>query len=95
MLSVLDPFLDEGMLLSLDDVGSGFSNMRLMCELQPHFLKIDQFFFDGLSVSASKQSAVRHLIRLASDMNAQIIAEGVEWAADASVAMELGMSLLR
>ncbi len=39
LLRVLDPFFDEGMSLSIDDVGAGFANMRLICELQPHFLK--------------------------------------------------------
>jgi EAL domain-containing protein (putative c-di-GMP-specific phosphodiesterase class I) len=36
LLRVLDPFLEEGMQLSLDDVGAGFANLRLICELQPH-----------------------------------------------------------
>ncbi|MEI9978442.1 MAG: EAL domain-containing protein [Edaphobacter sp.] len=95
MLNAIDPFLDEGMLLSLDDVGSGFSNMRLICELQPNFLKIDRFFMAGLSQSAAKQSAVRHLIRLALDMGAQVIAEGVEQEQDALLAKELGISLMQ
>ena len=43
------------MQLSLDDVGAGFANMRLIRELQPHFIKVDRFFIEGLSKALSNK----------------------------------------
>ncbi len=95
LLRVLDPFFDEGLSLSIDDVGAGFANMRLICELQPHFLKVDQFFLAGIRDSPVKQSALRQFIHFAGDIGAKIIVEGVECEADAEVALHLGVGFMQ
>jgi EAL domain-containing protein (putative c-di-GMP-specific phosphodiesterase class I) len=95
LLRVLDPFLEAGMQLSLDDVGVGFANMRLICELQPHFIKVDSFFIEGLSKSLVKQSVVQNFVNLTSDIGPKIVAEGVEQDEDALTAMRLGVGFLQ
>ncbi|MEI9980293.1 MAG: EAL domain-containing protein [Edaphobacter sp.] len=95
ILRVLDPLFDEGMKLSLDDVGAGFANMRAICELQPHFIKVDRYFIQGIAESVVKRSAVQNFINLASDVGAMLVAEGVEQKEDALTLVQLGVRLMQ
>ena len=51
LLKTIHPLLDDGVTISLDDVGAGFANMRTICELQPQVIKVDRFFISGLAES--------------------------------------------
>jgi EAL domain-containing protein (putative c-di-GMP-specific phosphodiesterase class I) len=62
--------------LSLNDVGAGFANMRTICELQPHFIKVDRFFIDGLAECLVKWTIVRNIVSFGSDTGAKVVAEG-------------------
>jgi EAL domain-containing protein (putative c-di-GMP-specific phosphodiesterase class I) len=95
LLRVLDPLFDEGMKLSLDDVGAGFANMRAICELQPHFIKVDRYFIRGIAESVVKRSAVQNFINMASDVGAMLVAEGVEQEEDALALVQMGARLMQ
>jgi EAL domain-containing protein (putative c-di-GMP-specific phosphodiesterase class I) len=92
---LLDPLFDEGMELSLDDVGSGYANMRLLCELKPHFIKVDKFFVAEVAENPTKQSVIRSLVNIACEMGATTIAEGVERQNDAEMAIRLGIDMMQ
>ncbi len=95
LLRALDPLIDEGITLSLDDAGAGFANMRAICELQPHFIKVDRFFMDGIARSLVKRNVVQNFVNLASEIGAKVVAEGVERDEDAQTAVQLGIDLMQ
>ena len=95
LLLLLDPLFDEGMKLSLDDVGAGFANVRAVCELQPHFIKVDRYFIQGIADNKAKRSAVQSFVELASDLGAMLVAEGVERKQDALTLVQLGVRLMQ
>ena len=95
VLRVLDPLFDQGMKLSLDDVGAGFANIRAICELQPHFIKVDRYFIGGIAESNAKRSAVRSFVHLARDVGAILVAEGVEQEKEALAVVQLGVRLMQ
>jgi EAL domain-containing protein (putative c-di-GMP-specific phosphodiesterase class I) len=91
LLRILGLLFDEGMTVALDDVGAGFASMRVICELQPHLIKVDRFFITGIAGNLAKPRVVHKFVNLASDIGAKIIAEGVEQGEDAWTAMQLGV----
>jgi EAL domain-containing protein (putative c-di-GMP-specific phosphodiesterase class I) len=95
ILSLLDPLFDEGLMLSLDDVGAGFASMRVICELRPHLIKVDRFFIAGIATNVVKRRVVQSFTNLASDLGAEIVAEGVEQDEDAWTAMQLGVDFVQ
>ncbi|MEI9978429.1 MAG: EAL domain-containing protein [Edaphobacter sp.] len=95
LLRVLDPLFDDGMKLSLDDVGAGFANIRAICELQPHYIKVDRYFIRGVAESMVKRSAVQNFVNLASDVGAMLVAEGVEQEEDALALIQMGVRLMQ
>jgi EAL domain-containing protein (putative c-di-GMP-specific phosphodiesterase class I) len=95
LLRMLGPLFDEGMTLALDDVGADFASMRVICELQPHLIKVDRFFIVGIAGNCVKRRVVHNFAHLASDIGAKIIAEGAEQDEDAWTAMQLGVDFVQ
>ncbi len=45
-----------GFSIALDDLGAGYSSLRLWSELRPDYVKIDRHFIDGIHQDALKES---------------------------------------
>jgi EAL domain-containing protein (putative c-di-GMP-specific phosphodiesterase class I) len=95
LLKSIEPLLDQGITISLDDVGAGFANMRVICELQPQLIKVDRYFISGIAESTVKRSVVQNFASLASDIGARVVAECVEGNEDGQVAAQLGIDLMQ
>lgn len=68
----------RGFRIALDDVGSGYNNITSIIKIKPEIIKIDRTLIDHLSEDDFRASAVRALCSLASQIGAQVCAEGVE-----------------
>ncbi len=82
-----------GFALALDDFGDGYSGLRRWLEFRPEFVKVDKYFIGGLHESSPKFEALRSLARLADSLDTQLIAEGIETAAELAVVRDLGIAL--
>ncbi|MDA8346989.1 MAG: EAL domain-containing protein [Thermaerobacter sp.] len=89
----LDHYRSQGYRIALDDVGAGYSNLRLVAEAQPEFLKIDQGLVRGLFGAKPRRAAVSALVRMAEECDATAIAEGIENEEDLAVLRDLGVPL--
>ena len=91
--SKLQPLRDLGVHISVDDFGTGFSSMRYLTRLPVDALKIDRQFVGALGVNREDEVLVASMIRLAADLNLDVIAEGVETVAQAVLLREHGCKL--
>lgn len=89
----LDHYRSQGYRIALDDVGAGYSNLRLVAEAQPELIKIDQGLVRGLSGAKSRRAAVSALVRMAEECDALAVAEGIEEESDLAVLEDLGVPL--
>ncbi|MBS7457153.1 EAL domain-containing protein [Coralloluteibacterium stylophorae] len=80
-----------GIRLALDDFGAGHSNFQLWHELAPEFVKLDRFLIDGIARSAGKLTIVKALVEVAAALGAELVAEGIEAAADLELVKDLGI----
>ncbi len=69
---------DLGVRLALDDFGTGFSSLAQLTALPMDRLKIDRSFIQSQAQLGSSQAVVRSIVALASGLNLDITAEGVE-----------------
>jgi len=67
-----------GFEIALDDLGAGYSGLRLWSELLPEYVKIDKHFIQGLHEDPVKLNFVRSIQDIASSLNCNVIAEGIE-----------------
>lgn len=82
---------ERGMRIALDDYGVGHASLRLWSELRPDLVKIDRYFFHGISGDASRQQLVRCVLNAAQCLGTPVLAEGIETAEDLSVVRDLGI----
>ena len=61
--------------------------------LQPQIMKIDKRMVQGLADDADLRRALNRLLMVAEVLGAEVVAEGIETAADHAVLLDLGVRL--
>lgn len=89
----IERWSSRGVRLAVDDTGAGYSSLRHVLELAPHFLKLDRTVVGGLDVHGARRALVAALVTFADDVHTTIIAEGVERWAEAQALREVGVHL--
>jgi PAS domain S-box-containing protein len=79
--------------LSVDDAGAGFASLRHVVELRPDFLKIDISLVRGVDRDPMRQAMIAGLAHFAARSGCEVIAEGIEKAAELRMLRELGIGL--
>ena len=74
----LKAFRAGGGRLAVDDIGSGFSNLRDVLLLKPDMLKVDRAIVRGVERDAIKSAIIEGLGRMASRLGIPLLAEGIE-----------------
>ena len=81
-----------GFRIAIDDLGEGFASLRLWSELRPEFVKADKHFVTGVANDPVKAQFLRAIQDIAESAGAQVIAEGIETAADFKVVKDMGLA---
>ena len=85
-----------GVKLALDDFGTGYSSSSYLLRVPFDKIKIDRSFVCGASDPESRNAAlIRAMVGLASDLNMQTTAEGVETQDELLLIRNLGCSLVQ
>lgn len=85
-----------GVRIALDDFGTGFATLAQLHEFPAHALKIDRLFVDGIEADDGGDAAiVRSVLALGRELGLQVIAEGVETAAQHAALITMGCELFQ
>jgi diguanylate cyclase (GGDEF)-like protein len=95
LYNALHHYRDMGFSIALDDLGAGYSSLRLWSELRPDYVKIDRHFIDGIHQDAVKREFVGSMLQMARASRATVIAEGIELAEELAVLTEMGVDLVQ
>tara|TARA_B100000700_G_scaffold257350_1_gene291046 strand:+ start:439 stop:3765 length:3327 start_codon:yes stop_codon:yes gene_type:complete len=92
-LSTITKLREAGFKMSIDDFGTGYSSMNYLKDFALDKLKIDKSFIDDLeNPSDADKAIVKAMIDLASALNMESIAEGVESEQQLNILKELECS---
>ncbi|WP_328595705.1 GGDEF domain-containing protein [Rugamonas aquatica] len=81
-----------GFQIAIDDLGEGFSSLRLWSELRPEYVKIDMHFIQGINHDPVKLQFVRSIQEIADKSDTLVIAEGIETQAELLVLRDVGVA---
>lgn len=79
-----------GVRIALDDFGTGFSSMAYLKRFPVRTIKIDRVFVEGLGPGGDSRAIVAAIIAMSRALGKNVVAEGVETAAQLAVLGELG-----
>jgi len=77
-IETLNQLSSIGLLLSIDDFGTGFSSLSYLKNLPVHEVKIDKSFVFDMENNRSDQTIVQSTIDLGHNLGLLVIAEGIE-----------------
>lgn len=86
----MDELIGKGINFSLDDYGTGFSNMATIIEYPFHTIKIDKSLVWSAMEKPKSMCALKHSIHMVKDMNMELVAEGVETLEQTNMLKDMG-----
>ncbi|MBL8530903.1 MAG: EAL domain-containing protein [Hyphomonadaceae bacterium] len=92
---ILDAVRAMGFRIALDDFGTGYSSLRYLCDFRFDKIKIDRAFVTGIHERKRAMTIIQSVVTLGRGLGMDIVAEGVETEAEASVMRLVGVTELQ
>lgn len=86
----LDVLRERGVRLSIDDFGSGYSSLGIFEQIPASVIKLDRSFLLNKEDRERQVKIMRGIVKMAGELNAQIVCEGVESDKDVELMQEIG-----
>jgi len=83
----------EGFRIAVDDMGTGYSSLHVVADLEPDYIKLDHMLVRDLDREPIKRNLVLAIIGFAEASQALVIAEGVERPEEMQALRDLGVFL--
>jgi len=84
---------EAGFRIAIDDMGTGYSALHVLAELQPDFIKLNHMLVRDLPGEPIKRNLVSAITSFAGTSHSVVIAEGVEREDEMQALVELGVML--
>jgi len=81
---------ERGHRIAIDDLGAGYAGLSSLVTLQPELIKLDMELIRNIDTSSTRSKLVAALVALAKQLTIDVIAEGVESAAEREHLLTLG-----
>ena len=91
----IDELRTYGMRLAVDDVGAGQSNYNMILDCCPDALKVDAYVVRGCHADKHRVAVLESITTLARTFGSQVVAEGIEEAAELETLLGIGINLIQ
>lgn len=81
----------QGVRFALDDAGGGFDSLSHIHEMGPDIIKIDTVVVRGIDADPVRRAVATSLVAFGEEMEAEVVAEGVETHEEAAALRALGV----
>lgn len=84
-------YKSQGYEIAIDDVGACYSGLNLICDIVPHYIKLDMALIHDIHKEPVKYAMVKSLVEFANLTNIQLVAEGIECKEELKALIKLGV----
>jgi EAL domain-containing protein (putative c-di-GMP-specific phosphodiesterase class I)/CheY-like chemotaxis protein len=84
-----------GFRIAIDDLGAGYAGLTTFAQLEPEIVKLDMSLVRDVHQNSTKQKVVRSMTKLARDLGARVVAEGVETLDELNTVVDLGCDFVQ
>lgn len=82
-----------GVRLAVDDAGAGFSSLQHILRLGPDLIKLDMSLTRNIDADPIRRALAASLVTFASEVGAQMVAEGIETSLEQRALTSLGVTM--
>jgi EAL domain-containing protein (putative c-di-GMP-specific phosphodiesterase class I) len=95
LLQYLQLINDFGFKTSIDDFGAGYSGLKLLVKYQPTYIKLDRHLIGDIQEDMIKQCVFLGIQQICDRLSIEIVAEGVEHAAEYRWLSQAGVQIFQ
>lgn len=88
--ALISKLRDKGLSFSVDDFGTGYTSLAMLKDFTIDEIKIDRSFVAVVDTDSRARTIVRAVIAMAANFNIDVVAEGVETAAQLRTLQSMG-----
>jgi len=90
-MQALDHIHDLGILIAIDDTGTGYSGLEQLVKLRPDIIKLDHVLTHGINRDPARRALAAGLVQLAREIDGMVVAEGLETTAERDAVVDAGI----
>jgi len=91
LIGPVEEFKRYGISIAMDDVGFGNTCFESLILLEPDVIKLDKKYIRGIAQDLHLERSLRRTLKIAEDLDAEVVAEGIETQEDLDKLRELGV----
>lgn len=91
LMAALEACRDSGVRVAVDDFGAGYSGLSHLLRLRPQIVKLDMQLTRDIDRDPARQALASATVEFARRSKLDIVAEGIETAAEAAALREIGV----
>lgn len=93
--NIFDEYAKQGFRTAIDDFGSGYSGLIRLADLRPDIVKLDMELIRDIHMHPRRRKIVSAILALCEDLEIQLLAEGIETAAEYNCLADLGIEVFQ
>jgi EAL domain-containing protein (putative c-di-GMP-specific phosphodiesterase class I) len=95
LVRIIRAYQKLGFGTAIDDFGAGYAGLGLLSGYQPDILKLDMELVRGIDASAPRQAILKGVLAMCAAMDIEVLAEGIETAAERDYLADAGIRLMQ
>lgn len=88
---LIEHYKQQGYNIAIDDTGSGYSGLKLITDINPHYIKLDITLVKDIDKDPVKYSLIKTLNDFCNVTNIKVIAEGIETENELNALIDIGV----
>lgn len=95
LTNILREYREFGFKTAIDDFGAGYSGLNLLADFQPDLIKLDMALVRDIHLDRVRQTIVRNVVNMCTELGVEVIAEGIEDAQERDFLADCGIYLMQ